>query len=231
MNKIHAVIRMYARDHFTWFILPWGILLSSFFINIIIAALINEPAGMKTGGIASIAIYLLIAGIMVIPQTFHYAIGLSVRRKDYYVGTGAMFLFVSLFSGILISLLAVVERDFTNGWGVKLQFFNMPFLESIGVLGSILFYTILLLSMFYLGMSISSIHRRFGRTGLYTFFGIGLLLSTIFSYMAGVYGYWNDLFNGLLQMTMMDVILLLAVLTAVCAGATYLMLRRATTQA
>jgi hypothetical protein len=66
MSRVVGVMKMHSRDKWAWFIVPWLVMLSSFIVNLIISAFINDP--VYTGGIASIYIYMFVAGIIILAQ-------------------------------------------------------------------------------------------------------------------------------------------------------------------
>ncbi len=176
MNRISSVVRMHLKDRLGWFMLPWAILGSSFVVNLGIAAFVEEP--ITTGGLASIYIYMIIAGIVSLVQTYSFAIGFTVRRQDYFVGTLAMMAGISAFSAIVIVLLGAIEKE--TGWGVDLNFFHLGYLSDGNLLTQWWVHFGFMLSMLVGGFVISSIHRKFGKNGLFTFFiAISLILSVV----------------------------------------------------
>ena len=90
MNRIVNVVALQTKDKFSWFLLPWIIVGSSFVINIIIAILIGGKSPIYTGGMSSIYIYMLVVGGLCVAGPFPLALGFSARRRDYYLGTTAL---------------------------------------------------------------------------------------------------------------------------------------------
>ncbi|WNQ11085.1 hypothetical protein MJA45_26385 [Paenibacillus aurantius] len=187
---MNSVLRMHARDKWSWIYIPWLILMSSFVINLIISSLVQVEGGITTGGLASIFCYMLVAGIMTINNTFPFALGMNVRRTDYLIGTAAMALLVSAGTALAIFLLAYVEGRLIPGWGVSLHFFSLPFLESLSPFTRLAIFFVLVLYMFFQGFAIASVHRRFGRSGMMVLFGGLLAAGTLFSYLASANGWW-----------------------------------------
>ncbi len=174
MNRISSVVRMHLKDRLGWFMLPWAILGSSFVVNLGIASFVEEP--ITTGGLASIYIYMIIAGIVSLVQTYPFAVGFTVRRQDYLVGTLATMAGISAFSAIVIVLLGAIEKE--TGWGVDLNFFNLGYLSDGNLLSQWWVHFGFMLSMLVGGFVISSIHRKFGKNGMFAFFiAVSLILS------------------------------------------------------
>lgn len=176
MNRVSSVIRMHLKDRLGWFILPWVILGSSFVVNLGIAAFVEEP--ITTGGLASIYIYMLVAGIVSLVQTYAFAVGFTVRRQDYVLGTFATMIGLSAYSAIVLMVLAAIEKE--TSWGVDLNFFNLGYLSEGNVLTQWWVHFGLMLHMLVGGFVISSIYRKFGKNGMFTFFiGLSLILSVV----------------------------------------------------
>jgi len=70
MNRVMTVMAIQTKDKVGWLLLPWGILALSFVVNTIIAAFLGGNVGIYTGGVASIYIYMLIVGALIIKETF-----------------------------------------------------------------------------------------------------------------------------------------------------------------
>ncbi|MCG7409531.1 hypothetical protein MH117_19160 [Paenibacillus sp. ACRRX] len=227
MNRIAAVVKMHSRDKWSWFVLPWLILFLSFFVNFIIAFSINNDEGFTSGGLASIFIYLFVIGVVTIAQTFVFAVSLSIRRKDYFLGTAISIAIVSAVSTVILLLLGALEHG-TAGWGFNLHFFHLAYLNDGTFMQQLWIYFSFFLHLFYCGFVISSLHRRYGRNGLYVFFIASFLVGAAGSYLLTYYRLWLDIFSWIGQYTIFQHSLWIFVLTVLYAGISYLLLRRAT---
>lgn len=192
MNRINQVVKMHLRNKFTWFLVPWAILAANFLINAVIASSLNDGEVVNTGALASIFVYTLITGTLTLKETFPFAIGLSIRRKDYFLGTALTVLIVNAISGTVMTILAAIEHA-TNGWNVNLHLFEIKFLGDLPFIGILGINIILLINLYFIGFTISSLHRRFGAMSMYIFFTAGLLLGTILSYTMTHFGLWVEL--------------------------------------
>ncbi|MFD0694643.1 hypothetical protein ACFQZT_11115 [Paenibacillus sp. GCM10027628] len=190
MNRIQSVMKMHFRDKTMWIITPWYIIAASFIINLILGYMINEKESFQTGSIVSIFIYTFIIGTVTLKETFPFALGLSVRRTDYFVGTVATAVAVNAISSLALILLSVIEKA-TNGWGVRLHYFQLEFLKGFSLVGVLGIYLIFLLHLYFLGLAISSLHRRFGRNGMYAFFTAVFLIGIISSFLITHFQYWT----------------------------------------
>jgi len=224
MNRVAGIVRTHLTDKWSWTIIPWVILASSFVCNLIIGGLSNDK--IYTGGLASIFVYMLVLGIVSVGQTFPFLIGLSVRRKDYFLGTTATIAIISVISAIVLILIGFIEQQ-SNQWGVGLYFFKVPYLTDGPLLEQFWILFNLMINLFFCGFIISSIHRRFGRNGLYLFFIILSVVLTVSIYLISLYEKWNELFEWFADISVIELASGVFMLTLIYIGISYLLLRRA----
>ncbi|AJY77681.1 hypothetical protein VN24_12000 [Paenibacillus beijingensis] len=226
MNKTASVIKMHLRDKWTWFFVPSFVVSISFVVNLIVGAFLEEP--LYTGGLTSVHIYVLVAGMIVLPQTFPFALGLSVRRTDYFWGTAAAVALMGLATSLLMTILSIAEDKWTNHWGVDLYFFNLPYLSAGNALVELGVHLLLLLHLFFVGFVIASMFRRFGRNSLLIFFAAIIALGSCLSLILTRNRWWIDVFDWLGARTAFELVLWLTPLTAVYFLLSYMLLRRST---
>ncbi|TBL74583.1 hypothetical protein [Paenibacillus thalictri] len=228
MNRVQSIVRMRLRDRWTSFYIPWLILLSSFAVNLFISYLINNQEPFYTGGLMSIFISIAILGAIHFAQTFPFALGMSVRRKDFFLGTAMAAVITNAVSAVVLCLFSLVESA-TTGWGVNMHFFNLAWIENFSVLGRFGIYMAVLLHLHFFGITVSSIFRRYGRAGLYVFFTALLVIFSGMSLLITHYQWWIGI--GLWCKAHMIQIAWYSVLAVVLYGTvSYVLLRRATVQ-
>lgn len=194
MNPISTVLKLHYRDKLLWFYIPAIILFSSFAINLIVSFLVTSQEDFYTGGLASIFTYLLVQGIIVVAKTFPFAVGMSIRRTDYYIGTAAMGVISSAVFTLLIFLLGQLENQL-NGWGNKLHFFYFPYINDGTFLEQLSIYLFLFLNFFSLGFLISSFVKRFGSKGVFIASTAILLIGSIAVYVMHSFSLWPKVFS------------------------------------
>lgn len=226
MNQIIGVMKIHLRDKWSWLYLPWLILCSSFVVNIVVSLFIEEP--MYTGGIMSIYIFMLVSGLMILPQTFPFALGFNVRRTDFFMGTVFVGLLVNAASAIMLFLLSIVENKLTGGWGTELNFFHLPYLNDGPAIGQIWIYMVLLTHMYFCGLAISTIHRRFGKIGMYIFSISSILIFSVLVLMSTYFHWWGDIIGFLSGYSAVELASGLFLLVIIYLLFSYLMLRKAT---
>lgn len=228
MNRITSVIKMHSRNKFTWFFFPWIILLSSFVINLFISFLIGGKTAIYTGGLASIYLYMLVVGIVTLRDSLPFALGFSVRRTDYFLGTVGMVAAVSAVTAILLLLLSLTESELIRGWGVELHFFHLPYVNDGPLIGQLWIYFVVMVHMYFLGFAIASVYQRFGRIGMYVFFIAAFLLVSVCTYAFTYFNWWGDIFRSLSQYSAFELASWMVLAIAAYALVSYELLRKAT---
>ncbi|MDR7075813.1 hypothetical protein J2Y03_000801 [Neobacillus niacini] len=225
--NIQGVLKMYSRDKWAWFLIPNIILFSVFLLNFIVSLIISSDEKIYTGGVSYIFFYMLVMGIMVVVQTFPYAIGMSIRRTDYFLGTVVMAVAVNILFGIMLVVLSVIENA-TNGWGGRVHFFHFPYLNDGSLLEQLTMYVILLINLFFIGILISSTARRFGAKGLIIVIISVLLISSVVALFVTYYGIWLDIFQWFASYTAVQIAYWLILPTLLYMLLSFVLLRRAT---
>lgn len=226
MNRIANVIKMHDRDRLSWFIIPFIILGSSFLVNYLTSFLSDTV--MYTGGILSIFIYMFVVGILVLPQTFNFAISFSIRRSDYFYGTSLFGIAASIIFAVGMLLLSFIEHNLTGGWGTSLHFFHLPYLNDGSLLQQFLIYLILMLSLFFGGFTIGSIYRRFKGVGMLIMTVVSLACVTLVSFLITYKLWWDNIINWLVDHTAFELSLWMAPFILIFALISFLLLRKST---
>ena len=125
---------------------------------------LTQPSGNYTGALVTIYIFMAIIGVQAATKFLPFAFTLGVSRRTYFLGTvGLVIGLCVMYSGIL-TLLWWIE-GLTNGWGLQLHFFRVPWILD-GPWYQIWFTNFALLALvFLLGLWLGLIYRRFGLTG------------------------------------------------------------------
>lgn len=226
MKRISGVMALHTRNHSFW--LPSVFVLgAAFVINVVIGLLMGGSVTIYTGALASLYVYMLIAGAMIVKDTFPFALGMSVRRADYFVGTTAIALAVCVAWAVVLQLFVLIESQLTNGWGVGLHFFDVPYLSEGPMLARLWAYFAPLLFMYIVGFALACLYQRFGSVGLNLFFLATLVLSTIGLFVVGYNQWWGEIFGWLSRQTAAGLALWLIPIIVGSALWAYLLLRKA----
>lgn len=225
MQAIHAVVKMHTKDKRMWFIAPWLFQLAAFLISWLDGLLfVRFGNGFSSGGAGDIYIFYFVVGIFSVNDTFPFALGFGVRRKDYFLGTLLLITVLFATTALALASLAFIESHVVNYWGVSLHFFAPPYLSAGSFPQQWWVDFSLLAQIFALGFVIGSVYRRFGNVGLLIVFTVVVLLLTTWIGLQVQLNLWGATFS---QHTAFELALGLLPMTAVFLLAAYLLLRRA----
>ncbi len=228
MNRTLNVMRMQSKDLFSWLYLPWIIVGGNFLINLLTTSAIHgEKTTVVTGGMASIFIYFMIIGLIILHQTFPFALGLSVRRTDYFWGTAAVAGAASLVSAVIIVLMSAIEGQI-GGWFQSFYFFRLNFISDHGLASELWFYFALFLHLFFSGFLISCLYRKMGGTKATVVLGLLFIVFTVFTLMATYNGWWADILKAIVDLGAIRIISLFSLLTVVYIGLSFSLIRKTT---
>lgn len=179
LDRIVNAGRLHAANPWGTLILPWMIYGAIFGLTYLIWQLVVMGAGgvqnlepeafMYNGGGTWVLFYMMVVAVQAMNQTFKFALGLCITRREYYLGTAAYFLFLSLLYATGITLAGIVEKA-TGGWGVGGSFFIPFFLQDASLGEKWLIWVALFAVFFFLGAAVATVYVRWGSNGLITFF-------------------------------------------------------------
>ena len=155
--------------------MPWLIALSSFAINWLIwrIAAIGDQRDAFTGGILALYITELIVFVQAVTQMLPLAMGLSLSRRIYWLGTALFAVALSAGSGVALTVLGLIE-DATGGWGAGLEFWVPPPLQAGNLAHQVLASAAPMLAFSFLGIGLGVVYKRWGNSGVW-----GLTLATV----------------------------------------------------
>lgn len=185
----------------------------------------RDGATYYSGGISAVYVFMLVAGVVCLAQTFPFAISLSVSRKDYFLGTTAIAGLLSAMTAFGIWLLTLAERA-TNGWGDHLIFFDIPFVNDGSILQPLWISFVLLTHMFLLGFFCGAIFQRFRMVGFFAVSVASLAIVSLATYLATRYQWWGAIWQWISGQSAFQLSLWFVLVSAIYFVASYLMLRR-----
>ena len=232
MNRIASVMVMHSRSRGSWFLTPLFVLSSGFTICLLIALSIHvfwsNNIPVYTGALATIYIVMVNQGAISVTSTFPFAVGFSVRRRDYLLGTLAMAAAVSAAFAILLMLFSLIEINLIPHWGLGLHFFHPPYFSDGSPLQQFWVYFVVMLFMYLLGFVPGTIYYRFGRAGMYVFFALAFLLLSFFLLASSYWSWWGNIFGWFVQQGAFGVTWWMLPLMGCFALVSYALLRKAT---
>ena len=208
---------------------PWAILTLSFVINLaVFGAMGDIDPQPTTGGLVSIYVMMFVACLNSITQVFPFALGLGVSRRSFYLGNVLQFVAQAICYAAVLYLLAIVEEA-TDGWGIRLRFFGLPFAWVENPLLRFLGYAIPFLLLGFLGIAIALVFKRWGVNGMLTLTTAALIGFGGLAVLATWQNWWPAIVRWFADQS--GAALLVgwpALLTLPLAAVSYLAIRRAT---
>ena len=215
--------------------LPWAIMAFDFLVNLVIFTLIprggpvaaHNPAHHDTGAIAAIYVFFFIMGVFAIGQSLPFGLTLGVSRRSYYTGTALLAVLLACADGLALTALQAIERV-TDGWGVNMGFFRVPYLLDGPWYQTWLTSFVGLALLFVYGMWFGIVYRRWSLFGTLTFVAaqVTVLLGAalVITWAHG----WTGVGHFFTGLTIAGLTGLLAVLAAALLVGGHATIRRAT---
>jgi hypothetical protein len=230
MNRVVAAARMQLVHPLLGIGIPWAIVGSSFLINLVIWRVgdvaAQAPGDGSTGGLAALYITVVFGFVAAVTQFLPFAMGLSLSRREFYLGTALMAAVDAVAYGIALTALTAIENA-TNGWGVRLNFWAPGVLDVGNPFLQFLVFAVPMLACAFLGVGIGVVFKRWGATGVYALTLGSLLIAGLAAIWITWQQVWGDLGSWLADLSVPSVTILLpAVLTVALAALTFAGFRR-----
>ncbi|MGV8884161.1 MAG: hypothetical protein ACOH1T_01050 [Microbacteriaceae bacterium] len=235
LTRIAHVVRLHLVNRNVYIGIPWSVLGGAFVISMIVALLINFATGDATGSklgmeyswaVLSPLWYLAAVAVMAIAQSFPFALGFGVTRRDFYLGTSLMFAAISIANAIALATLGEIEK-LTAGWGIGMSMFTSLFFDGTWI-ANVFVFTVTQLGIFFIGACIATVYMRWRVIGMFVFwFGFAFLLIGV---IAGITltENWEPVVRWLSGLGTVGIFAWLLVPVTVSAFVGYFILRRAT---
>ena len=229
MNRVVAAARLHLVNPLQTIGIPWGIALLSFAINLPVwafTAASEQPHGGFTGGVVSLYITVLVVYVQSVTQVLPFAMGMSLTRRTFWLGTVFVALVQALLYGLVLSILTEVE-DATGGWGVRLAFWSPgPFDVDDPVLQVVVSGAPMLAAAF-LGVAIGVVAKRWGPAGLWSLAVATIVLLGGLAILISWRHAWDDLGTWLVAQSIVTLAVAIpAVLALATAALSFAGLRR-----
>lgn len=229
MNRTLVAARLHAVHALIALGIPWVVVGSSFAINLVVWAALPADARDEggTGGIISLYVTVAIVFLQAVTQLFPMALGLSLSRRTFYLGTLLAAAVQSLGYGVLLTLLTLVENG-TGGWGLGLSFWAPGPVDVGNPALQVLVFAAPMFLAASLGVGLGVVLKRWGQIGMWTL-GIVLLLAggaavALITWRGG----WPAVGSFFLDTSVVALLLVgPAAVALLVAGASFLGLRRA----
>lgn len=193
--RIRNVVQLHTVNKLQAFGWPLVIMSFSLAIVLVIGAIIlnvattqggdslaDARAGMSTGMQWNGAIFALLGpligfGFTAMGQYFPLALGLGLTRREFALGTTAVFVGNALFFAVIVTIGKVIEVA-TGGFGLGVRFFNTVYTGTGEWWQTFAQTFLLILMVMFLGAAITTAFHRWGQSFLWVFW-IGLAVVVV----------------------------------------------------
>lgn len=237
--RVLNVVRLHIANPVPTLVLPWAITFAIFALNLAIWLMVAQAAGgvdnleadafQYNGGISWIVVFMMVVAIQAMSLTFRFALGFSVTRRDYYLGSALFFVLLSLLYSTGFAVIGAIERA-TDGWGLGAAFFTPFGLYEEPLLTVWFVYLAAMLLFFFLGAAVATVWMRWRAYGLYVFF-LGLAVVVVASgWIITATDSWPAVGEFFVTTSPVAIAAWTLPVTAVCAVTGFALLRRATSR-
>ncbi|BDT86124.1 ABC transporter permease [Nocardia cyriacigeorgica] len=207
---------------------PLGILLVAFLIPWVIFWLVDAEEANVTGSVSAAFGIVLAFYLGAMTQTFPFALGMSVTRRDYFAATLLVAAAQILGTGVLLWGLGLIEES-TDGWGVNMVMFDVPGQFTGNLLIQLGTYLAILALIAGAGLLTGALYQRWRVSGVYTFLVALLLVFGLAAIVITWQSWWPEVGHWFADTPrVVPMVLLPGVLAVVCTGGAWATIRRAT---
>jgi hypothetical protein len=175
----------------------------------------------------SLYIFMLICGSLSMTRSLPFGLMMGISRRTYYAGTALLVLTLGVVYGLGLTLLQLVERA-TNGWGLNLHYFRIPWILNGPWYETWLTSFVLLVAFVLYGMWYGLVFRRWSVPGLVAFIAAQILVALLAVITVSAIGSWSGVGHFFTTVTALAVTGMLAVLALAMGLGGLTTLRRVT---
>jgi hypothetical protein len=177
MNRVLAAARLHLINPRAGAAIPWLVVGIAFAINVAIwevAGLTEVSNGDAfTGGVSALYITVMFAFVTSVTQLLPFAMGISVSRRAFYLGTALVAVVQALGYGIALALLTELEEA-TGGWGSGLEFWAPAAMNVDNFAQQVLVSGAPMLALMIIGMGFGVVYKRWGQPAVW-----GIILGSL----------------------------------------------------
>jgi len=118
-----------------------------------------------SGAAFYIFVYMLVVAIQIVSATFPFALGYSVTRRDFALGSGITFLLLAAGYAVGFTALSAIE-EWTNGWGLGGHLFTSVYFADESIGGRLFMVFSAMLFFFAVGAFAAALFMRWRMNGI-----------------------------------------------------------------
>jgi hypothetical protein len=175
MTRVLQAARLHLIHPLVILGIPWLVVGISFAINVAVWHLTpaGEDDGGFTGGVLALYITVLVVYVQSVTQMLPFAMGISISRRTFYLGTALVVVVQSLFYGIAIAALGTIENA-TGGWGAGMNYWAPGPFEVDNFFLQVLASGVPMAAFAFVGVGTGIIQKRWGQAGTW-----GLIIASM----------------------------------------------------
>ncbi|MGY1624579.1 hypothetical protein ACI789_20445 [Geodermatophilus sp. SYSU D00965] len=229
MNRVLSAARLHLVHPLVVFGVPWMVGTISFVINWAVWALADvaehDPNNF-TGGVTALYITVCVVFVQALTQMLPFAMGVSLSRRTYWLGTALVGVVSALGYGIALAVLNEIGQV-TGGWGVGLNFWvPTPLLADNFVL-QVLYSGGPMLALIFLGIGIGVVYKLWGPNGLWLLVLLSVVVIGGLAVLTTGLSAWGDVWAWLTDREAITLAFgIPAAIAAVVAAASFAGIRR-----
>lgn len=174
-KTVQGTLKMLWLDVRTSVFVMWGIILGVY-VLLALLSLRADRVEMNVRVMSPLHIYMFIVAMVGLRETSAYAIGMSVRRTDYYFAVLALASVLSAVFGLAYTAGALVEAAWFDRPDLTFRVFRIGGFESQAFGAAWFSHAVLFLLTYLIGWNLALLHRRFGQFSLYGLAGLVILI-------------------------------------------------------
>lgn len=169
MNRVLSAARLHMINPLVIVGVPWLVVTVSFAINLAVwstIGLAEEAPDSFTGGVLALYFTVLVVYVQAVTQLLPFAMGVSLSRRTFYLGTAVVAVAQALLYGLALAVLTRIETA-TGGWGAGLEFWAPGALRVDNFAVQALASGAPMLAFMFVGIAIGVTQKRWGPTGVW----------------------------------------------------------------
>lgn len=176
----------------------------------------RTPGHDAAGYLSGFFIFFLVQGFQAIARSLPFGLALGASRRSFYAGTALLGAALALVSGLVLAGLQAIERA-TDGWGLSMRFFRVPFLLDGPWYATLLTSAVVVFAVFAYGMWFGIVSSRWGTLGSMAFVAAQVLAVAAVTVLVS-FEHWHvwsatgGSFAGLTALGLTGIVAVLAVL-------------------
>ncbi|ADB72992.1 hypothetical protein [Geodermatophilus obscurus] len=221
MNRVLAAARLQLVHPMAILGVPWMVGALSFAINWAVWRIVDirslQGEDGFTGGVLALYITVLIVFVQAVTQLMPFAMGISLSRRSYFLGTCLVGVGMALGFGTLLAVLDAVEAA-TGGWGVGLQFWTPPPVDVDGFLPQVAVSGAPMLALIAAGVGMGVVTKRWGPSAVWGLIIGGLVVLGGAAVLVTWMRAWTDVGRWLIDQSVMTLAVGLPLALAAALG-------------